>query len=274
MSIGLRIKELRTDLKISQTEFAERIGVKQSPLSQMEGEKILPSIETLSKIIREFNISYEWLIDGIGEKPNIQNKWHIKSATKSTTFSDKTKSAENVALLKNDDSEVKPNIQKSEHFKSVNKSVNFSDKTKSAKNVTHLIEDPLGVPLIPVDAMAGFGTGDFQVMEYETSRYLVPEFTELAVDFMIRVKGSSMQPKYNSGDLVACKKLETACVFFQWNNVYVLATVQGALIKRIKKGKDDDHVLIISDNPAYDPFELNKSEIKAIAIVCGVIRLE
>lgn len=217
------------------------LGYKASEkLNRLRDPSKKPSVDILIDISNKFGYSVDWLLFG-GDR---ENGGDI------------------------------PNIQNKSQFESVTKSVTFSDKTKHSENVTHLIEDPLGIPLIPITAMAGFGEGDFQIMEYETSRYLVPEFTELAVDFMIRVKGSSMQPKYNSGDLVACKKLETACVFFQWNKVYVLATVQGALIKRIKKGKDDDHVLIISDNPAYDPFELNKSEIKAIAIVCGVIRLE
>ena len=121
--------------------------------------------------------------------------------------------------------------------------------------------------------MAGFGTGGVQVMDYDTERYVVPEFTELNVDFMLRVKGSSMYPKYNSGDLVACKKLVLNDIFFQWNKVYVLDTDQGALIKRIKKGSEDN-LLIVSDNPAYEPYELHLSKIHAIAIVLGVIRLE
>lgn len=131
-----------------------------------------------------------------------------------------------------------------------------------------------GIPLIPIEAIAGFGTGAIQVMDYDTEKYIVPEFTELKVDFMIRVKGSSMNPKYNSGDLVACKKLGLQDMFFQWNKVYVLDTEQGALIKRIKKGKDDQHLLIISDNENYDSFELHLSKLNAIAIVMGVIRLE
>jgi repressor LexA len=131
-----------------------------------------------------------------------------------------------------------------------------------------------GIPLIPVEAIAGFGSGAVQVMDYDTEKYIVPEFTELKVDFMIRVKGSSMYPKYNSGDLVACKKLTLNDYFFQWNKVYVLDTDQGALIKRIKKGKDESHLLIISDNEKYDPFDLHLSKLNAIAIVVGVIRLE
>ena len=147
---------------------------------------------------------------------------------------------------------------------------------KSVEKLTLLNEpttDYEGIPLIPIEAMAGFGTGGVQVMDYDTERYVVPEFTELNVDFMLRVKGSSMYPKYNSGDLVACKKLVLNDIFFQWNKVYVLDTDQGALIKRIKKGSDN-HLQIVSDNPSYEPYELHLSKIHAIAIVLGVIRLE
>lgn len=135
-------------------------------------------------------------------------------------------------------------------------------------------ESRVGIPLIPLDAMAGFGNGSAQVMDYDTDRYVVPEFTELDVDYMIRVKGSSMYPKYNSGDIVACKKLSLTDMFFQWNKVYVLDTEQGALVKRIKPGKDDEHILLKSDNESYDPIQLHRSRINAIALVVGVIRLE
>ena len=170
----------------------------------------------------------------------------------------------------------KPNMQDSLYNESIIKSIRFSDETKNTENLIHSLNEPnseYGIPLIPIDAMAGFGTGGVQVMDYDTKKYVVPEFTELNVDFMIRVKGSSMYPKYNSGDLVACKKLVLSDIFFQWNKVYVLDTDQGALIKRIKKGSEDN-LLIVSDNPAYEPYELHLSKIHAIAIVLGVIRLE
>ena len=129
-----------------------------------------------------------------------------------------------------------------------------------------------GIPLIPLDAVAGFGTGEMQVLEYECERYIVPIFRE--AEFLIPVKGSSMIPKYNRGDLVACKKLPLNDLFFQWNKVYVLDTVQGALVKRIRKGCDIDHILLVSDNENYEPVELHKSQINAVALVIGVIRLE
>ena len=129
-----------------------------------------------------------------------------------------------------------------------------------------------GIPLIPVSAFAGFGKGEMQIMEYDCERYVVPMFKE--AEFLIQVKGSSMTPKYNSGDLVACKKIPLNDIFFQWNKVYVLDTVQGALVKRIKKGSDSEHILIVSDNEKYEPFELSTNQINGIAIVVGVLRLE
>jgi len=129
-----------------------------------------------------------------------------------------------------------------------------------------------GIPLIPLDAVAGFCAGNSaQILEYECERFIVPTFR--GAEFLIQVKGSSMYPKYSSGDIVACKKLPLD-TFFQWNKVYVVDTEQGVLIKRIKQGKDEDHIILVSENERYDSFPLHKQDIHALAIVIGVIRLE
>lgn len=129
-----------------------------------------------------------------------------------------------------------------------------------------------GIPLIPISAMAGAFTGEQVVLEYECERFIVPTFK--GAEFLISVRGSSMYPKYNSGDIVACKKVPKSGLFFQWNKVYVLDTEQGPLIKRVKPGSDESHVLIVSDNPNYEPFELHLNSIYNVALVLGVIRLE
>jgi len=129
-----------------------------------------------------------------------------------------------------------------------------------------------GIPLIPLSAMAGAFTDEGSVMEYECERYVVPAFK--GADFLIQVKGDSMQPTYYSGDLVACQRVPLNDLFFQWNKTYILDTIQGPLIKRIKRGSDDNHILIVSDNPNYEPFELSKDQFHGVALVCGLIRLE
>jgi phage repressor protein C with HTH and peptisase S24 domain len=141
----------------------------------------------------------------------------------------------------------------------------------SAPVAVRAVAPQQGIPLIPVAAMAGYGAGDTTVLEHEAEMFVVPVFKE--AEFLIAVRGSSMYPKYNSGDIVACKKLPLD-TFFQWNKVYVLDTSQGALIKRVSKSENPDHILIVSDNEKYPPFDLHRSEIRALAIVLGVIRLE
>lgn len=150
-------------------------------------------------------------------------------------------------------------------------------RTESGKEenipVAHPSDSPMeGIPLIPISAMAGAFTGEQTVLEYECERFVVPTFK--GAEFLISVKGSSMYPKYNSGDIVACKRLPMDDIFFQWNKVYVLDTDQGPLIKRVKPGSDKEHVLIVSDNEHYEPFELPLNRIYHVALVIGVIRLE
>jgi phage repressor protein C with HTH and peptisase S24 domain len=146
------------------------------------------------------------------------------------------------------------------------------EKSDNFHLAIHTEKQNEGIPLIPIEAMAGIFTGENIINEYECDRYVVPAFK--GADFLITVKGSSMYPKYSSGDIVACQRVPMSDLFFQWNKVYVIDTNQGALIKRINPGSDKDHVLIVSENKDYPPFELPYTSIHGVAIVVGVIRLE
>jgi phage repressor protein C with HTH and peptisase S24 domain len=129
------------------------------------------------------------------------------------------------------------------------------------------------IPLVNVQAMAGFGSADFAIKEEDIQGlYVIPDFN--GIDFMIRVKGSSMYPKYSSGDIVACRKINDS-KFIQWNKCYVVGTKeQGILVKRLKQGDNKECLTAVSDNKEYPPFEIPINEITGIALVVGVIRLE
>lgn len=129
------------------------------------------------------------------------------------------------------------------------------------------------IPLIPIDAMAGYSNGESSVQLLETEKYIIPEFRNKA-DFLIRVSGTSMSPKYFNGDIVACKKIPTES-FLQWGKVYIMDTIQGPLCKRVFPSKKDKHILCRSDNnEMYPDFDLPIKEVRSLAIVVGVIRLE
>lgn len=142
------------------------------------------------------------------------------------------------------------------------------------RNTTELTptKDGTGIPLIPVEAMAGCFTGSQTVLLQECDHYVVPAFKN--ADFLIYVRGDSMQPRYYSGDMVACKMLSPTDLFFQWGKVYVLDTDQGALIKKVEQGTDDETITLVSENENYKPFQIPRRAVYHIAIVMGLIRTE
>lgn len=142
------------------------------------------------------------------------------------------------------------------------------------KPVAHQAEESnrKAIPLIPYDAVAGYGSFDFQELPIEDF-YTVEELR--GADFLIRVKGDSMSPKYNGGDIVACKRID-AITFWQWHKVYAICTRnQGILIKRVEEYQNNPAFITCrSENPQYRPFELHEDEIVSVALVLGAIVLE
>ena len=132
-----------------------------------------------------------------------------------------------------------------------------------------------GIPLIPLDAVAGFPAesgGGVRLEDCE--RYVIPEFENKGANFLIRVSGDSMVPLYYSGDLLACRKI-TDIRFFQWGTVYVLETSQGVLVKRVQESVDHaDSILCVSENSSvHHPFLLPRNDIRSLSIIVGLVRL-
>jgi len=135
------------------------------------------------------------------------------------------------------------------------------------------VDNIIGIPLVSQEVAAGFGNENFSIKEEDIQAcYVVPDFN--GIDFMIRVKGSSMYPKYSSGDVIACRILKERN-FIQWNKTYVVATKeQGMICKRLLPSKKKDNIQVVSDNKDYPPFDIPEKEITGIALIVGVIRLE
>ena len=66
-AIGGRIKQVRTHLRIQQKEMAQKIGITNSHLSDIEKGKSSLSIEVVFKITKIYNMSLEFLFLGRGE---------------------------------------------------------------------------------------------------------------------------------------------------------------------------------------------------------------
>lgn len=70
MSIGDRVKELRSELKLTQIDFGRRIGTSGATVSTTESGKTTPDNQTILLICREFGVRREWL--EYGDEPKYQ----------------------------------------------------------------------------------------------------------------------------------------------------------------------------------------------------------
>lgn len=66
--MNYRIREIRKDNNLTQTEFGERIGVKGNTITGYENGTRIPSDAIILSICREFNVNEDWLRTGHGEK--------------------------------------------------------------------------------------------------------------------------------------------------------------------------------------------------------------
>ena len=261
MSIGLRIKELRNVKKLNQLDFADKIGIKQSPLSQMESGKILPSIETLSKIIRVFNISYSWLIDGEGDM--------FLEETKSEENSNKKNVTKNVTEIV-----TKPNVQKIVTNEDNPYNIVSLPSNRKTKDAVYPIQE---IPLYDLEATVGlkelFSGGKSATQVLDTIK--IPHLPKC--DGAISITGDSMYPLLKSGDMVLYKEVPLDSIFY--GEMYLLAyQIDGweeyITVKYVQKSElGDDYLKLVSQNQHHQPRNVKKAQITAIAIIKASIRI-
>ena len=67
LSFGERVRNLREDADMNQTQLGNSVGMTQRKISYIECGKYEPSIEDITALCRFFNVSYDYLL-GIAEK--------------------------------------------------------------------------------------------------------------------------------------------------------------------------------------------------------------
>ncbi len=76
--LNRRIKEVRSDAKLSMRAFAEKIGISSSAVALIETGKNNPSEQTVRAVCTEFGVFREWLETGNGPKYKKQSEGGIE----------------------------------------------------------------------------------------------------------------------------------------------------------------------------------------------------
>lgn len=121
------------------------------------------------------------------------------------------------------------------------------------ENKLEQLPDANTVPVIPTGARAGtLADWTSSYKDYDCERMVSPI---RGADYALMVSGDSMSPDYPSGSHILVKKVDEEA-FIAWGEVYLLDTVNGPVLKRIRKTDREDVVECSSINPAYQPFRV------------------
>lgn len=144
------------------------------------------------------------------------------------------------------------------------------NKARSVFEPENAEDEPTGYYYPNVNASAGL---DISTLNEDIER--LPMYLPLfgkGVDY-INVYGDSMYPKYNAGEVIGVK--ETEFEYLNYGYPYVVVFNNGDVyIKYVKKGKDENHVLLESENAFYEPREFHLELIKSFYSIRGVVKKE
>lgn len=121
---------------------------------------------------------------------------------------------------------------------------------------------------VDVDATAG---GVAQFDDIVTNKFIslaIPEFRDCTD--AVNLYGDSILPLYKNGQIIILKEWQES--FIDFGCVYLVITRNGnRMVKYLRKGSDKAHVLCVSENKEFDPFEIDRADILRLYLVKGGI---
>ena len=284
MNIGDKIKQLRQSLDLTQDELAQKVGYKsRSSINKIElGERDVsrPMIIKFAEALNttpaylmcwedEQENNEECLMTSLGNKQIFSN--NLKKVMEQRKV-DRTKLCEDLGMKYSTVSEwisakKYPRIDKIEmlaNYFGINKSDLIEDKSiePNAEVLPHN-----AIRMIPVfeTVSAGFGAyASGEIVDYMP--LFIENDYEAAETLCIKVRGDSMYPKIEDGDIIQVHKQS---VVDNGQIAVVLVDGDEGLVKKFYCGKD--YIKLISINPEYPPKVFEREEMNRLEIV-GLVR--
>jgi len=121
------------------------------------------------------------------------------------------------------------------------------------------------VTYIPIEAQAGFLAGHTQEYVGEYKIYSIP-FINGNNLYMIDANGDSMFPTIVHGDHIIIEEVADMKML-KYGKAYVIVAKDGCVIKRIQSHESLKKFTLKSDNPIYEPYDIEKKEIISVWLV-------
>lgn len=222
MTIGERIKTLRTNMNISQVDFAAKIDVSKQTLYKYENNIItnIPS-DKIELIAKTCYVSPSYIMG-----------WDEKD---------------------------EPNMEQPEivNYYSQLNPTGKQEATKRVEELTHIykyIDPKAPTPPVPMRyinyyyRLASAGTGEI-IFDMPPTKSIPIPATYSNVDYAIGVNGNSMKPKFEDGDTLLVEMTPTINI----GEIGIFQVDGKCYVKKLGKGE------LISINKLYDNIKLNET---------------
>lgn len=117
------------------------------------------------------------------------------------------------------------------------------------------------LPILPVKAKAGESHGhQYSIMHQDISEWKFIKKGRVSNSIGIRVQGDSMEPDFNEGDIVICKKIYSPPLN-EISTMVVVTKENNIFLKKVLFDNKSDTIKMNSVNKKYSSFELNQEDI-------------
>ncbi len=229
-------------------------------------------------------ISYTWLLSGIGEMLSDQGRTMIERIKEILKIEKKTAKGIGLEELQEHiDNDTDPELELVDEFCRilelnrdwVVRGVGDVKKEEAKEQSTSFFAVSNGKkkpccmkPRIPVNVSSGGISVYLHEKKCECDMFpVIRSFP--SYDFTMYIKDSSMEPRFERGDEIALKEVSA---IIEWGKEYVLDTDDGAIFKRIYPDKGD-YVRCVSYNSDYPDFVVKKSAVHGFFKCVGMIRV-
>ncbi|HET8962816.1 MAG TPA: helix-turn-helix transcriptional regulator [Chitinophagales bacterium] len=201
MSYGKKFKEVRRAHLLSQEEFAKKLGISRSIVSQVEIDKIKPTIDALKKMASTFNISLDYLMQ---DEEEASNEDHFRHS-----------------LLNERQWEYLNRSKRMSYDEEVEKQYHYLNKSLSKHNEPdqQFYAEPFPIiPFVPFNKLQEYVSKGFKnFLEYGFQKIQIPiHQTGILMAF-------ELQSKISSEPLIAvCQKINFSEILINTNIVLVL----------------------------------------------------
>lgn len=193
MTFGERLVKAREDAGYNQKQLANVLGITPTRLNYWEKNKREPDVYNINQIASALNISADYLIGNNTANIHSENlsqkeQEHIK---KYRALDEHGKEVVDIILDK-----------EYERYKKLQKVIDMPHSvSKTKENTTSSLEQKIIYLPEPIQS-ASAGTG--QIADDDTAEQVVVYYNEVTskADFIMRVSGDSMEPKFMNGDRV------------------------------------------------------------------------